>query len=386
VWARLQECSPNYGLVGLQCENERVGDPSLPRGTVTFLFSDIEESTDLVRRLGNEAFAAIRTDHRRLLRAAFAAHGGREIDTAGDGFFVAFDSARNAVEAAVDGQLALARFRWPSQGEIRVRMGLHTAEPHVSEDGYVGIGVHRAARICDAAQGGQVLLSNATAAMIEDAELPGIALIDLGEHMLKGLPREQRLFQLEAPDLPSKFSSPRTLHADVQRPGAGTFLHTDLSDWRHVIRVLGDDASSALVADYHAVVSAAVEASEGATLERAGDEVLAVFREASSAVRAADAVRETLSEFAWPADCDVVVSIVLHSGRWSGDPQRPAAGTALSRVMRLAKVVEPGQILVSPATAGLLEGDLVGQRLRSLGERTVPDFDEPTHLYELAAS
>jgi class 3 adenylate cyclase len=363
----------------------RVGDRSLPRGTVTFLFSDIEESTGLLRRVGNEAFAAMRADHRRLLRAAFDAHGGREIDTAGDGFFVAFDSARNAAEAAVKGQLTLARFRWPSEGEVRVRIGLHTAEPHVSEDGYVGVGVHRAARICDAAQGGQILLSNATAGIIEDAELPGITLIDLGEHMLKGLPRKQRLFQLDAPELPSEFTGPRTLHADIQRPGAGTFFHTDLTGWRHVIRVLGDDASSALVADYQAIVNAAVEASEGATLERAGDHMLAVFGEASNAVRAADAVRERLSEFAWPTDCDVAVAIVVHSGRWSGDTRRPAAATALLWITKLAKVVEPGQVLVSQATASLLEGDLVARRLRSLGERAVPDFDEPVHLHELTA-
>jgi class 3 adenylate cyclase len=101
----------------------------LPRGTVTFLFSDIEASTDLVRRVGDDVFAAIRGDHRRLLRDAFAERGGREIDTAGDGFFVAFDSARSAVAAAVSAQLALASFTWPADAEIRVRMGLHTAEP-----------------------------------------------------------------------------------------------------------------------------------------------------------------------------------------------------------------------------------------------------------------
>jgi class 3 adenylate cyclase len=150
--------------------HESVGP--LPRGTVTFLFTDIEGSSDLLRRVGDDRFAAIRGDHRRVVREAFATHGGREIDTAGDGFFVAFDSARSAVAAAVSVQRTLATFTWPADAEVRVRMGLHTAEPLVGEEGYIGLGVHRAARICDAAHGGQVLISNATAGIIEDAELP----------------------------------------------------------------------------------------------------------------------------------------------------------------------------------------------------------------------
>lgn len=125
----------------------------LPRGTVTFLFSDIEQSTDLMPRVGHDVFAAIRADDRRLLRDAFATHGGSEIDTAGDGFFVAFDSARAAVAAAVAAQHALVNFTWPADAEVHVRMGLHTAEPYLGDDGYVGVGVTRAARICDAARG-----------------------------------------------------------------------------------------------------------------------------------------------------------------------------------------------------------------------------------------
>lgn len=355
----------------------------LPRGTVTFLFSDIEGSSDLVRRVGDDVFAAIRGDHRRLLRDAFAEYGGREIDTAGDGFFVAFESARGAVGAAIRAQLALVAFTWAAEAEVRVRMGLHTAEPHLAEDGYVGIGVHRAARICDAARGGQILVSNATAGIVEDAEVSDLELLDLGEHRLRGLPRKQRLFQLTVQTLPSDFGPPRTAETDAQTPGAATFLHTDLVGWRHVIRTLGDEATAAVTGDYHGTVTAAVEANNGIVLERSGDHVLAVARNASDAARAAATVRDALRDFAWPPDCDVAVSIALHSGRWSGDPRRPAAGTALSRLMRLAKVAEPGQVLVSQATAALLEGDRRAPALRSLGERTIEDFDEPARVYEL---
>lgn len=362
-----------------------MGGASLPHGTVTFLFSDIEGSTDLVRRLGDDLFSAVRVDHRRLLRNAFTTHGGQEIDTAGDGFFVAFESAREAVAAAVSAQHALARFTWPADAVVRVRIGLHTAEPHLGEDGYVGVGVHRAARICDAARGGQILVSNATAGIIEDGELTGVELVDLGEHRLRGLIREQRLFQLTVLTLQSEFGPLRTAEADAQTAGAGTFLLTDLAGHGDVIRTLGDEASEALTADYHGIVTKAVDVNNGVVLERVGDSVLAVFRNASDAVQAAGAVRETLRDFAWPPECDVALKVVLHSGRWSGDPRRPAAGTALARMSRFATVVEPGQVLVSQATAALLEGDRPAPVLRSLGEREIRDFD-PVHLYELVES
>jgi class 3 adenylate cyclase len=349
---------------------------------VTFLFSDIEDSSDLVLRLGDETFAAVRGEHRRLLREAFAAHAGSEIDTAGDGFFVAFATARDAIAAAVAAQLALAGFEWPADAEVRVRIGLHTAEPHVSEQGYVGIGVHRAARICEAARGGQILLSNATAGIVEDAELPGIELLDLGEHRLKGIPRDQRLFQLTVLALPSEFGPPRT-GAAAQRPGVATFLLTDLAGWRHVIRAVGDEASEALASDYRALVAAAVEAHGGTAIDSAGDNVLAVFPEAGDAIRAAAAVRESLRDFSWPSGCDVRLSAVVHSGRWSGDPKRPGAGTAYVMLGRFAETAEPSQVLVSQATVALAEGDVEVPALRSLGERTLPELDEPVRLYEL---
>lgn len=359
---------------------------SLPAGTVTFLFSDIEESTELLRRAGDSVFAEIRAVHRRIVREAFAANGGREIDTAGDGFFIAFDSARSAVAAALSAQLELAAFAWPAGAEVRVRMGLHTAEPHLSDDGYVGVGVHRAARICEAARGGQILVSNATAGIIEDTGLIGGELLDLGEYRLKGLPRKQRLFQLTVPALPSKFDPPRTVEAETQAPGTGTFVHTDLSGWRHVITTLGDEGSAELIAVYEAIVTGLVEANNGIVLESSGDHAFAVFRNASDAVRTASHVREALRDFAWPPECDVAVSIVIHSGRWSGDPRRPVAATAFNWLMRFAGAAEPGQVLVSQATAALLEGDRSVPELRSLGERTIRGLDEPVQIYELIES
>jgi class 3 adenylate cyclase len=355
----------------------------LPSGTVTFLFRDIEDSTDLVRRVGNPVFAEIRAHHRRLMRKAFSEHGGHEIDTAGDGFFVAFDSARAGVAAAIEAQLALgaAASSWPEGVNVRVRMGLHTAEPHLAEDGYVGVGVHRAARICDAGRGGQILVSNATAGIVEDAELPGVTLVDLGEHRLKGLHVQQRLFQIAAPGLESTFDPPRTTDSAPGAPGTGTFLFADLAGWRKVIRAVGDEASTSLAADYYAAVSSAGEDHHGVVLELVGDHALSVFPSASDAVRAGAAIRVAMESFQWPDGCDVAVSIALHSGRWSGDPRRPTAATALYRLHTLAQSVEPGQILLSSTTATLIEGDRDVPALRSLGERRI--FDEPAPVYEL---
>ena len=146
----------------------------LPAGTVTFLFTDIEGSTRLLRELGPDALRGALAEHRRLLRDAFAAGGGVEVDTQGDAFFVAFPTAAGAVAAAVAGQEALAA------GPITVRMGLHTGTPTLTAEGYVGIDVHRGARVAALAHGGQVILSAATAALVEDEPLR-----DLGRHRLK---------------------------------------------------------------------------------------------------------------------------------------------------------------------------------------------------------
>ena len=188
----------------------------LPGGTVTFLFTDIEGSTRLAARLG-ERYVEVLAAHERLLREAFAGSGGREIDTQGDAFFVVFPRAKDAVAAALAGQRALAGHRWPDGVIVRVRMGVHTGEPAAAHGRYIGLGVHRAARICSAGHGGQILLSSATYALLADDVLPDITFQDLGEHRLKDLERPERLYQLTVPDLPRVFPPPRSLPADVPR-------------------------------------------------------------------------------------------------------------------------------------------------------------------------
>ena len=174
-------------------------------GTVTLLFSDIEGSTRLLRRAG-EAYPELLERHRTLLREAFERHGGRVLGAEGDGFFVAFESAAEAVAAAADGQRALAAHDWPDGYAIRVRMGVHTGEPRPVDGGYVGLDVHQAARVMAAGHGGQVLVSHATRSLLGEVELR-----DLGEHELKDLAGPQRLYQLELDGLPDEFPPLNTL-------------------------------------------------------------------------------------------------------------------------------------------------------------------------------
>jgi class 3 adenylate cyclase len=163
---------------------------TLPGGTVTFVFTDIEGSTRLLQELGDEAYGRISGDHRRLVRETFGARGGTEIDTQGDAFFFSFPRARDAVAAAVDGQRALRDHEWPEGSTVSVRMGLHTGEPHVGEEGYLGLDVVRAARISAAGHGGQILISETTRALLGNQLPEGVAVHDLGQQHLKDVQHE----------------------------------------------------------------------------------------------------------------------------------------------------------------------------------------------------
>src|SRR6266508_2926918 len=184
----------------------------LPIGTVTFLFTDIEGSTQLLKQLRDRYGEAL-DDHQRIMREAFAEHGGHEIDTQGDSFFVAFRRAKDAVAAAIACQGRLAEHAWPDTAQLRVRMGIHTGEPAVGGARYIGLGVHRAARICAAGHGGQVLVSQTTRELLRDDPLEGVSLRDLGEHRLKDLDEPERLYQLLAPGLREDFPSLKTIGA-----------------------------------------------------------------------------------------------------------------------------------------------------------------------------
>src|SRR5438067_987416 len=205
---------PMTGRTTETAPNRQVLSPmrALPSGTVTFLFSDIEGSTHLAERLGDR-WPVLLGEHRTIVREAVASGGGTEVGTEGDSFFVAFPTAGGAVSAAVEAQRQLADHAWPEEAAIRIRIGLHTGEASLAGSDYVGLDVHRAARIASAGHGGQVLVSDTTRALVESSLPEGVTTRDLGQRRLKDLSRPERIHQLVIEGLPSEFPPLKTLDA-----------------------------------------------------------------------------------------------------------------------------------------------------------------------------
>jgi DNA-binding NarL/FixJ family response regulator/class 3 adenylate cyclase len=196
--------------------------PELPTGTVTFVFTDIEGSTRLVRDLG-ESYVSVIADHRRLVREALGEHNGYEVDCRGDEFLLAFQQPTDAVGTAVAIQRSHSLHAWPGERPLRVRIGIHTGQPAIEDDDYVGLDVHWVARLCAAGHGGQVLLSQATVEI-----LPGVDVKDLGEHELRGLDTRERIFQLIEGDGVADFPPLRFgLSVDLQAEPVGGSLRKE---------------------------------------------------------------------------------------------------------------------------------------------------------------
>jgi class 3 adenylate cyclase len=211
---------------------------ALPSGTVTFVFTDIEGSTALLKRLG-EKYADLIGEHRRLVRETFGGHDGVEIDMQGDSFFFAFARARDAVTAAVDAQRAHAEHEWPGGETVRIRMGLHTGEPAVGAEGYLGIDVIRAARLASTGRGGSVLLSETTRALLGSSLPDGVSVHALGERRLKDIDEPERIYELEIdgveqpepPDAPESSVAPAEKSPlDVRADDFATRLQERIND------------------------------------------------------------------------------------------------------------------------------------------------------------
>jgi DNA-binding NarL/FixJ family response regulator/class 3 adenylate cyclase len=215
--------------------------PNLPHGTVTLVFTDIEGSTQLVQRLG-DSYAQVLDDHRRLFHEVVHERNGIVVDQRGDEFFVVFDDAKAAADALLAAQKAFAGHDWPPETEFRVRMGMHTGEPAIREGTYFGLDVHRAARICQAGSGGQILLSARTREALE----PRHDVQDLGDHQLPGIDRPERLFQLNADGLPSQFPPLSTARRGFR--GVRVVLADDSVLLREGIARLLEDAGFEIVA------------------------------------------------------------------------------------------------------------------------------------------
>ena len=213
---RLLRAAKKHGIVPLgffdgQLRKARGANVrSLPRGTVTFLLTDIEGSTRLLERLGDE-YAGLLRDVRTTIRTSVRASSGQEVDARADEFFAVFRRSTHALEAALAIHRALQAKTWPQKAEVRVRIGMHTGRPTLTDTGYVGIAVHIAARVCYASHGGQILLSSAAHDSFTERVAEGIAFRSLGRFSLHGLAEPEALFQVHVADLRAKFPRPRTI-------------------------------------------------------------------------------------------------------------------------------------------------------------------------------
>jgi class 3 adenylate cyclase/CheY-like chemotaxis protein len=297
----------------------------LPTGTVTFLFTDLEGSTALAHSLGDE-WHGVLVEHRQLVRSAVADASGAEIDVRGDEFFVAFEDAGSAAAAAIAAQLAICTHPWPENATLRIRVGMHTGEAIYADEDYLGVDVHKAARICFAGHGGQILLSEATHQLIPD----DLERRELGSYRLRGLPTPERIFQLVAPGLPADFPALRGVDVDGDGPPA-------------LRVVLADD--SVLLREGIALV-----------LEHAGFEIVGQSDDADDLLRKVDETRPDVA----------VVDIRMPPGH--GDDGLRAAETIRERhpgtgVLLLSQYAEPAYarelLAESPKGVGYLLKDRV---------------------------
>jgi class 3 adenylate cyclase len=368
--------------------------PELPTGTVTFLFTDVEGSTRLLKRFGS-GYGPILARHHDLVREAIGRHGGHEVDTQGEAFFVAFPRAKDAVSAAIALQRDHTREAWPDAAEVRVRIGIHTAEPELAQTGYIGMGLHRAARLCAIGHGGQVLLSRSTAGLVDEDETPDVSLLDLGEHLLKNLDRPERVYQVVAAGLGKRFPPlasitelARKAEAAELPTGTVTFVVTDVAHYTELVNELGAAAMGPWLDRYDAVLTAVVEEHRGKVFEFVGDTAIAVFARPADGVAAAVRLNEALDAAEWPAEAPTLQTGV-HTGdaeRWQSSTRAGYVGAAIMRAVAVCGAAELRQVAVSPATEALLDQSAIsGISVRPIGERELRQFERPVQLYEAVA-
>jgi predicted ATPase/class 3 adenylate cyclase len=281
--------------------------------TLTFLFTDIEGSTALLRRVGDDVYAQVLAGHHALIRSALAAYGGSEVDTQGDAFFAVFSSPRACVAAVLEMQRAIQDHAWPGGEQVRVRMGVHCGEAARTAAGLVGLEVHRAARVAAVAWGGQVLVSETAAALVRDWLPPGAALADRGSHRLKDLGRPERIFQLTAAGLPAGLPPLRSLGSPALPNNLPARLSAFIGRDREVAEVRALVESCRLVT---------LTGAGGCGKTRLGLQVAAELLDGSG-----DGV--WLAELAAVTEQDAVAPAISQALRLTGQPGRPVLETLL---------------------------------------------------------
>lgn len=327
--------------------------PKLPTGTLTVLHTEIESSTLLTLRLGARYPEALAL-HRDLIRTAFAQHDGYEVDTQGDSFFAVFSRATQAAAAAVAIQRALTKATWPAGGTIRVRVGLHTGEPIRTAEGYTGIDVIRGTRVRDAGYGGQILLSGATAVLLDYTLPDEMRLRDCGEYRLKGLPKPEQIFQLIVPDLQTEFPPLKSLDSPQpnQAPGTAgrvltTLLYVDMDNSSGLIVTHGDRGWQALRTQFITLIRQLLAKHNGEEMEAIADQVLAVFSSAAAAIRCGCAITEAVKALG------ITTRASIHAGEVDFDH---LSGITTLTSVHIAMAGQPGDLLVSQTVKELVAG------------------------------
>ena len=266
---------------------------------------------------------------------------------------------------------------------------MHTSEPELSNDRYIGLGVHRAARICAVGHGGQVLASRSTAGLVDEEESPGIEFRDLGEHQLKDLDRNERIYQLVAAGIAAEFPPLRSLteigrSAEAALPsGTVTFLVTDIVGSTKLIREAGGETAGLVLEEYERILRDATEQAEGHVLEMAGDSLIAAFVRGSDALITAASAMAAFATTDWPEARRPGVKIGLHTGEASPTKAR-YIGLTIPRAFRVCGSASAGQVLLSESTESVLDSRIKDSfAIRDLGTHQLDDFDRPVRLYEL---
>ncbi len=376
-------------------------------GTFTFLFTDIEGSTALLGRVGQDIYARVLADHHSIIRSGLAAHGGREVDTQGDAFFAVFSSPAACVAAVIEMQQALAAHKWPGGEQVRVRMGVHTGEASATATGLVGLDVHRAARLAAAGHGGQVLVSQASAALVGEVLPLGAVLADLGVHRLKDLEHPVRIFQLRAAGLPGEFPPLRTVPGGAA--AATRSLPRDLASFTGRQRELEDlveaAAGASWVVGIHAIggmagvgkTALAVHAAHRLGPPAAPSPGLAGAGRAAELAASVDRLELMATEH-----LSVEAAFDLSYADLAGDQQRlfrrlglhpgtdvdafaAAAldGTGLTAARRGLEALYDQYLLAEPAQGRYRMHDLIREHARALAGRLDPDHDRDDAVIRL---
>ena len=358
---------------------------TLPTGTVTFVFTDLEGSTRLWED-HPEAMQTALARHDAVLRSSVESQGGHVVKSTGDGIHAAFATAGTALRAVLDAQLGLLAEAWGPTGQLRMRAALHTGTAESRDGDYYGPAVNRAARLMSAAHGGQVVVSLATAQLIGDDAVPdGYRLVDLGEHQLRDLSRPERVFQLTGPGLPAEFPALRSFGAPgrdrAEAPLPVTVLFTDVEGSTALQFSRGDEVAHGVLQSCEAITRSQVDHFGGRIIKALGDGLMATFTSPRRAVSCALAINAEVTQHAQERpELAAVVRAGLHTGEVIETPD-DIHGAVVSAASRICAHAEGGHVLVSDVVKQLC-GPLPGVAFREAGRVALRGVGEQWQLFE----